>query len=99
MKCLPHSCNNSCLVKNPDGNLRCKKLYNIRVSKYNTRNHIIPLPNEYLVECLQIIQCIDLTDKLDIDYDKNVLGFKSSLPFLHPYRYVLPTNPTNDINI
>ena len=40
-----------------------------------------------------------MIDKLDIDDDNKFLDFKISLPFLHPYRHVPLTNPTNDINI
>ena len=43
IKYLPHCCNNSCLVKNPDGTLKCQKLNYIRVSKENTRHQYIPL--------------------------------------------------------
>ena len=96
---LPRLCNDSCLVKNPDGTLRCRKLYNIIVVKDNTRHQFNPLPNDYSFECLQILQLIGLIDKLYIDDDKNDLKFKTSLPFFRIYRYVLPTNPTNYINI
>ena len=96
---LPHKCNDGCLVKNPEGTLRCRKLNNLHVSKDNTKHKFMNLPNDYSVECLQILERIGLTENLSIDKDGNVLKFKSNLPFFHPQRHIPPTNPTNDLNI
>ena len=52
-----------------------------------------------MVECLRILQYIDLTDKLDIYYEKKVLEFKRSLLFFQTYQNLPPMNPTNDIKI
>ena len=57
------------------------------------------MPNNYSVQCLQILEKIGLTEKLTIDSDNNVKEFKSTLPFFHPKRHIPPTNPTDDINI
>ena len=40
-----------------------------------------------------------LTENLHIDFDGNILEFKSSIPLFLPYRHAPPTNPKNDINI
>ena len=96
---LPHRCNDSCLVMNPDGSYRCRKIDNVKASADNTKHQFIPLPNDYSIPCLKILESIGLTDILVIDDDGNVKEFKSSLPFFHPVRHVPPTNPTNDINI
>ena len=45
MTFLPHCCNDYCIVNNPDGTLRHRKLDNKRVSKDNKRHQFIPLPN------------------------------------------------------
>ena len=96
---LPHRCNDACLVRNPDGSYRCRKIDNVKASADNTKHQYIPLPNDYSIPCLKILESIDLTDVLVIDDDGNVKEFKSPLPFFHPVRHVPPTNPTNDINI
>ena len=59
----------------------------------------MPLPNEYSIQCLRILERVGLTEELHIDDDGNVLEFRSSLPFFHPQRHIPPTNPTNDMNI
>ena len=99
VKRLPHHCNDSCLVNNPDGTLRCKELDNIIIIKDNTKHNFLSLPNNDSVGCLQIPQCIGLTDKIDINDDKNILDFKSSLTVFHPSWHVPPTKPTNNVNI
>ena len=70
MKFSPHHCKESCILNSTYGALRCQKLDNMRVSKENTRRQFISLTNNYLVGCLQILQRIGFTDKLDIDDDK-----------------------------
>ena len=95
---LPHRCNDACLVKKPDGTLRCRKIDNVTASSDNTKHQFMPLPNDYSVPCLRFLEKIGLTDELDIDNDGNVINFKSSLPFFHPVRHVPPTNPTILVN-
>ena len=56
----------------------------------------MPLSNYYSVACLKILQRIGLNKKLHINDDGNVLNFIGSIPFLHPYQNVPPTNPIND---
>lgn len=73
MICLPHRCNDGYLVKKPYGKFRRRKLNNAQVSKDST----------YSIHFLQIIQCINLIEKLDIDNDGNALIFKRNLPFPH----------------
>ena len=99
VKFLPHRCNDGCLVKRPDGSLRCRKLDNLQISKDNTKHQFMPLPNGYSLQCLQILERIGLTEKLDYDDDGNILDFKSNLSFFHPNRHIPPTNPTNDLNM
>ena len=96
---LPHRCNDSCLVKRADGQLRCRKIDNVRASSDNTSHQYMNLPNNYSVPCLKILERIGLTDELEIDSDGNVKNFKSWLSFFHPLRHAPPTNPTNDMNI
>lgn len=96
---LAHRCNDSCLVRMPDGTLRCQKLNNVNISDDNTKHCFEPLPNNYSIECLQILEKVGLTDELEIDDDGNVLKFESNLPFFHPTRHVPPTNPNDDKNI
>ena len=96
---LPHRCNDSCLVRNPDGTFRCRKIDNVRASDDNTKHMFMPLPNDYSIPCLKILQDIGLASELIIDNDGNVIKFLSPLPFFHPVRHVPPTNPTNDMNI
>lgn len=96
---LSHVCNDSCLVRMPDGRLRCRKLNNAKISPDNTKHTFMKLPNNYSVTCLRILEEIGLTDELEIDKDGNVLKFKGSIPFFHPQRHVPPTNTTNDKNI
>ena len=55
MTYLPRRCNDACLVNNPDGKLRCRKLDNVRVSNDNIEHQFMTLPNYYLVTCLKII--------------------------------------------
>ena len=73
MKILLHRFNKSCIVKNPDCTLRCLKSDNIRVSKDNTRNRFILLPDDYSAECLWILQCVGFTYKIDIDDEKHLI--------------------------
>ena len=68
-KYLTHKCNGGCLVKNPYGTLRCKKLNNIHVRKDNTKYQFMNLPYDYSVQRLQILKRIGLTEKLSIDKD------------------------------
>ena len=96
---LPHKCNDACLVKKADGTFRCRKVDNLRSSPDNTKHQFVPLPNDYTVPCLKILQRLGLSETLESDSDGNVLKFKSSLPFFHPARHVPPTNPTFDLNI
>lgn len=96
---LGHVCSDSCLVRMPDGSLRCRKLDNAKISPDNTKHMFLPLPNDYSVQCLKILEEVGLTEKLDIDDDGNVKEFKSNLPFFHPERHIPPTNPTFDVNI
>ena len=98
-KFLPHRCNDACLVRRADGTLRCRKIDNLRATPDNTSHQYIPLPNNYSVECLKVLDKIGLLEELDIDGDGNVKHFKSNLPFFHPVRHVPPTKPTNDLNI
>ena len=99
MTFLPHHCNNTCLVNNPDRKFSCQKLDNVRVSNDNEKHQFMPLTNDYLVTCLKILQRIRLTEEIYIDADLNVLSFKFSIPFFHPYLHVPPTDPTNDASI
>ena len=96
---LPHRCNDRCIVKNEDGTLRCRKIDNVFASTDNRRHQYLPLPNDYSVQCLRILERSGLIEELDIDSDGNVKVFRSTLPFFHPQRHVPPTNPTNDVNI
>ena len=99
IKCISHTCNGSCLVNNLYGTLRWRKLENIGIGKENTKHQFLSLPNDYLFECIQILQRIVLKNKLDLGDDENVLDFKSSLPLLQSYWHVAPANPTIDIII
>ena len=45
---LSHKCSDRCLVKTLDGNLRCRKLDNLKVSKDNTRHEFMSLRNFFL---------------------------------------------------
>ena len=96
---LPHRCNDRCIVKNEDGTFRCRKIDNVFASDDNRNHQFIPLPNDYSIPCLKVLEKAGLVDELEIDDDGNVTLFKSNLPFFHPKRHVPPTNPTNDINI
>jgi predicted GIY-YIG superfamily endonuclease len=98
-KFLGHRCNDSCLVRRPDGTYRCRKIDNVKASLDNTKHMFQPLANDYSVPCLLILEEIGLTTKLIIDDDGNILEFESSLSFFHPNRHIPPTNPTNDMNI
>ena len=53
---LPHKCNDACLVKKADGTFRCRKVDNLRSSPDNTKHQFVPLPNDYTVPCLKILQ-------------------------------------------
>ena len=59
----------------------------------------LPLPNDYSVACLKILEEIGLTKRLVIDDDENIIHFENTLPYFHPQCHVLPTIPTNDKNI
>ena len=96
---LPHRCNDACLVKKADGSMRCRKVNNLKATPDNRSHQFIPLPNDYSVPCLKILEEIGLTEELEIDDDGNVLKFKSTMDFFHPVRHVPPTNPSNDKNI
>jgi hypothetical protein len=98
-KSLPHICNDACLVKKSDGTFRCRKIDNLKASPDNTKHTFLPLPNDYSVACLKILEEIGLTKRLVIDNDENVIHFESTLPYFHPQRHVPPTNPTDDTNI
>ncbi len=98
-KFLPHICNDACLVKKPDGTFCCRKIDNLKASPDNTKHMFLPLPNDYSVPCLKILEDIGLTKKLNIDREGNFLDFKSMLPYFHPHCHAPPTNPTNDKNI
>ena len=98
-KFLTHRCNDSCLVRRPDGSFRCRKIDNVRASTDSTKYVFQPLANDYPVPRLQLFDKIGLTSKLIIDDNDNVLEFESPLSFFHPNRHVPPTNPTNDMNI
>ena len=98
-KFLSHRYNNKCLVYNPDGLFRCYKIDNLRASTDDTKHMFIPLPNNYSIPCLKILEEIGPTSELSIDENGNVINFKSPIPFFHPVRHVPPTKPTNDLNI
>ena len=98
-KFLPHRCNDACLVRRPDGTFRCRKIDNVLASPDNTKHMFGPLPNDYTVPCLRILEEIGLLSKLTIDEDGNILEFESPIAFFHPVRHIPPTNPTDDMNI
>ena len=83
-KFLPHRCNDSCQVKKNDGTMRCRKIDNLRATPDNRSHQFIPLPNDYSIPCLKILEAIGLTEQLEIDEFGNVVNFKSSMPFFHP---------------
>ena len=99
MAFFPHSFNDACLVNDPYGAFRRQKLDNVRVSNDNTKHKCMPLTNDCLVTCLKILHRIGLTNNLHVNYGVNVLEFKSSVSFFHPYGHVPRMNPKNDINI
>ena len=76
-----HRCNDACLVRRPDGTFRCRKIDNVKATPDNRSHQYIPLPNNYSVECLKVLDKVGLLEELDIDDDNNVKHFKSSLPF------------------
>ena len=98
-KFCSHTCDDRCLVKNTDGSFRCRKLNNVKESEDNTKHTFKPLPNDYSVPCLRILEDIGLTSKLTIDEDGNVLEFQCDLAYFHPVRHIPPTNPSDDMNI
>ena len=57
---LLHIYNEKCLIQNPVGTFRCQKIDNGIVSNDNKKHQFLPLPNDYLVTCIKIIQCIGL---------------------------------------
>ena len=57
---LPHHCNYTCLVKTPDGVFRCRKLNNLKVSKYNTSHQYMLIPNDYSIKYLNLLDQIGL---------------------------------------
>ena len=59
----------------------------------------MPLPNDYSLPCIKLLDRIGLLETLKIDKDGNVLEFKSKLDFFHPKRHIPPTNPTGGMNI
>ena len=93
---LPHRCNDSCLVKKANRELRCRKIDNVRASSDKTSHQYMNLPNDYSIQCLKTLE---LSDELEVDSDGNVKNFESWVSYFHPLRHVPPTNPTNDMNI
>ena len=59
-KFLAHHCNDSCLVRRPDGSFRCRKIDNVRASTDNTKHVFQPLANDYSVPCLRILEKLAL---------------------------------------
>ena len=96
---LSHKCSDRCLVKTLDGNLRCRKLDNLKVSKDNTRHEFMSLPNFFSVECSRILDKIGFMEEIVLDSDENNKVLKSSLLFFHPKQHIPPTNPTNNLNM
>ena len=99
MKYLPHRYYDGCLVKRLDSSLICRKLDNIHISPNSTNHQFMSLPNECSMQCLRNIERTGMIKQLDIDDYGNVIDFKSILPLFYPQRYILPTNPTNNMNI
>ena len=56
MAFLPDRCNGTCRVNNIDGTFRCQKLDKFRVINDNTKHQFMPIPNNYLVTYIKIIQ-------------------------------------------
>jgi len=89
---LRHRCNDRCLVMNLDGSLRCRKMNNLHISKDNTRDTFIELPNKYTDACIdRLVKCGLATRTFN--------GFKSDFSFFHPTRHVPATVATDDHNI
>ena len=89
-KFLPHRCNDSCLVRRPDGTFRCRKIDNVKASPDNTKHMFETLSNDYSVPCLRILEEIGLLSKLTIDDNGTILEFESPIAFFHPVRHFHP---------
>ena len=76
MSFFSHICNGTCFLKNTDGEFRCQKLYIVRLSNDNKNHQFMPLPNDYSVVCLKIIQHVGLTEKIHMDASENGLESK-----------------------
>jgi hypothetical protein len=84
---LPHPCNDTCLVKRPNGTFCCRKIDNVKASSDNTKHQFLPLPNDYSLLCLRILESIGLTEALIIDNDGNVKKFMSLLPMSSKFSF------------
>ena len=63
-KFLPHMHNLRCLVKNPDGTFRCRKLNYLEISKDNTKHTFQEFDNDVSNECLCRLIQIGMVDLL-----------------------------------
>ena len=85
-KFLPHISNTYFLAYVGGDNFWCKTLNNLKVSKENTKNTFIKLPNDlsrFLIECLVKI-CVLFPICTEEYSDRKIIPFKSVLHFSTP---------------
>ena len=93
---LTHQCNSRCLVKSPNGELRCRMPDYFKLSRgKNTIHQFVDLPLHISEECWKRLSNIGLANE-PFDEHGNQNQFKSRLEFFHPKRYVPPVNPNED---
>ena len=62
---LAHKCNSACLVKTPNGKLRCRKLNNLKVSKDNTKHTYMDFDNNISKDCMDRLVQIKMIDPVE----------------------------------
>ena len=85
---LTHNCNARCLVRMPDGSLRCRLPNYLEMSPDNTKEAFVKLPNNTDDECWKrLAKCGLANEPIDEETgDRNL--FQSSLKVFHPERWV-----------
>jgi hypothetical protein len=89
---LTHSCNNRCLVKTSNSELRCRMPKYCQMTSDNTRQMFMEIKLSISQQCWETLHHLGLASAIyDDNGNENI--FKSSLDFLHPTRWVPPVVP------
>ena len=80
-KILGRRCSPRCLAMVSPGVFRCRKLNNVKVSTDNKKHAFKPLPNDYSLECLELLEKIGLIEPIQV----SEVGYEDPFKSCHEY--------------